>query len=346
MSQPKMKIGMIGVGGFGGYRRARMRETGLFELVACVDRNAAALESALREDGARAVESVDQLVATPGLEGIVISTGVDSHVPLAVKAMDAGLHVFVEKPLCGKAEEIEIIRAARARLGKVVGLGHSHNPTNPMVMSIQKVLDEGTLGTLVCYEENSSHSGGLEIQPGDWRGLRDRNPGGMLLQCGVHSLHTLLHLFGPLSQVSCMLRYDANPNTQTADAANVILRHASGLVGTLNCYHVTAYCHELRLFGTKANLYIDTHTRSAHIQYRKRGPIEPREPFEMPFTADNGHSHANVINWYRAIRDGVEPDPSLEHGIAAVAPVFAAERSDETGQTVTLESAGEPARVA
>ena len=345
MSQPKMKIGMIGVGGFGGYRRARLRETGLFELVACFDRNPAALESALREDGARSVESVEQLLSIPGLEGIVISTGVDSHVPLAVKAMDAGLHVFVEKPLCGRAEEIEIIRAARERSGKVVGLGHSHNPSNPMVQSIQKVLEDGTLGTLVCYEENSSHSGGLEIKPGEWRGLRDRNPGGMLLQCGVHSLHTLLHLFGPLSQLSCMLRYDANPNTETADAANVILRHTSGLVGTLNCYHVTAYCHALRLFGTKANLYIDTHTRQAEIQYRDRGPVEPRIPFEMPFTEDKSHNHANVTNWYRAIREGGSPDPSLEHGIAAVAPVFAAERSDETGQTIALESSAETVRV-
>src|SRR5690606_19620913 len=99
---------------------------------------------------------------------------------------------------------------------------------DPIVRTVREHLERGTLGTLTAYEENTSHSGGLEIRPGDWRGLRDRNPGGMLLQCGVHALHRLVHLFGPIERVGAMMRYDANQATQTADAACTIIRHRSG----------------------------------------------------------------------------------------------------------------------
>jgi predicted dehydrogenase len=146
----------------------------------------------------------------------------------------------------------------------------------------------------------------------------------MLFQCGVHALHGLNHLFGPVAVVQAMMRYDANPNTETADAANVLLRHGDGLVGTLNCYHVTAYCHELRVFGTKGNLYFNTHSREGWFQERKRGPAEPREPLKLP-ASEPGSEYANLTEWYRAIRTGQPNYPNLEDGINAVLPVFAAE---------------------
>jgi len=153
----------------------------------------------------------------------------------------------------------------------------------------------------------------------------------MLFQCGCHALHALNYLFGPVSAVSAMMRYDANPNTETADAANVLLRFKSGLVGTLNCYHITGYCHEIRIFGTKGNLYLDTHKNLAWFQPRLRGPEEVREPVPVP-AANPADLHANLTSWYNAVRGGPPPYPGLEDGIAAVLPIFAANESARTGK--------------
>lgn len=333
--EKKLVVGMVGLANFGGHRRTLMRATGLFQIAAAFDRNPAALEAAQKQDGAKPVNSFEELLAFPGLEAIVISTGVDSHAPFAIQAMERGLHVFVEKPLCGRIEEIEQLVETRNRTKRIVGVGHSDNETSPVGRLIKDYLANGKIGTLAAYEENTSHSGGLEIKPGDWRGMRDKNPGGMLLQCGVHALHQLVYLFGPIAQVSCQMRYDANPNTQTADVANVLIRHKSGLLGTLNCYHITAYIHELHLFGTKGNLYIDTHAKKAWYQERKRGEVEPRVEVEVPKVASS--DTANLINWFNAIRKGTVASPSLEDGIAAVLPVFASEISDQQGRTVTLD---------
>ena len=321
MKASPLKVGMVGVWNFGNYRRQRMRESGLFNVTALCDRNPEWLaEASAEEGGAKPYADVDAMLRHPGLQAVVVSTGGDTHARFAVAAMQAGLHVFVEKPLCSTAAECEGLRRVQRETGRVVGVGHNHCPSDGLLRLAKASIESGDLGTVVAYEENSSHSGGLEIKPGDWRGLAARNPGGMLFQCGVHALHSLGFLFGPIAAVQAMMRYDAHPDTETADAANVLLRHRSGLVGTLNCYHVTAYCHELRIFGTKGNLYLDTHNRLAWFQQRRRNAVEERVSVPVP-ASEPDHAYANLAD-----------------GIRAVLPVFAAEAAARRRREVATEA--------
>lgn len=335
VSERQINIGHVGVAHFGAYRRERLQEAGGFKLVACYDRNLEALREVAQRENAFAAESFEAMLTHPDIEAVVISTGVDTHAPLAVAAMRAGKHVFIEKPLCATPQEISELREVQKQTGRVVGVGHSNNLTDPVAALVMQTIESGDLGTVVCYECNSSHSGGLEIQPGDWRGIKDRNPGGMLMQCGVHSLHRINYMFGTIDSVSCMMRYDAHPGTETADAANVLIRHTSGLLGTLNCYHVTAYRHDLRIFGTRGNLEIETHDMQAWYQKRERNLPEKRVPVEVP-PPDSHAPYSNVANWRRAILGSGQPCPSLEDGIAAVAPVFAAQLAHDERREVSL----------
>ena len=313
-----------------------MRKAGLFRIAAVCDRNPECLTVAATEENAQPYPEFDALLKHPGLEGVVISTGADSHASLTNAALRAGLHVFVEKPLCPSVAEVNEMRRVHRETGRVVGVGHNHCASDSLLQLARAYITSGKLGTVAAYEENSSHSGGLEIKPGDWRGLANKNPGGMLFQCGVHALHGLNWLFGPVAAVQAMMRYDANPVTQTADVANVLLRHESGLVGTLNCYHVTAYCHELRIFGTMGNLYLATIDRKAWFQKRRRGPAEERIPLEVMASVVQ-HEYGNMVEWYEAIRSGKPNYPALEDGVRAVLPVFAAELAAKERREVRLE---------
>ena len=331
----KLVVGMVGIMNFGGYRRARMKDAGVFQVAAVCDRNEEFLKKAAEEEGATAYTDFNAMLDHPGLEGIVISTGADSHAPFAIAAMRKGYHVFVEKPLCTSVAETAELLKVRDETKRIFGMGHNDESKSRTQALIKQYIDEGRLGTVTAIECNSSHSGGLEIKPGDWRGLADKNPGGMLFQCGCHALHSMRYLFGDVVEVSAMMRYDANPVTQTADAANVLLRYKSGLVGTLNCYHTTAYCHEYRIFGTKGNLYFDTQAGRGWFQQRLRGPIESRE--EVTFSEkDPTAAIGNVLSWYDGIRKGTPVYPSLEDGVAAVKVIFAAEESTKTGKTIKI----------
>jgi UDP-N-acetyl-2-amino-2-deoxyglucuronate dehydrogenase len=332
---------MVGVGGFGAYRRERLREAGGFELVAVCDRDPGVARQAAEEERAQPFADVAAMLAEPlDLVGVIIATGASSHAPLAVQAMAAGKHVFIEKPLCSTPEQAAALLAAQRASGVHVGVGHAAVEDDGAVLVVEQLRREGRFGTLVCYEENTSHSGGLILKDGDWRADPAHNPGGMLFQCGVHSLHRLIHLFGPVVAVQAMMRDDAHPGTRTVDVANVLLRHASGMVGTLNAYHVTPYCHELRVFGTSGAAFIETHDGrgQATFQVRRQGDPEPREPLPLP-ERPVGAGGNNLIAWRDAIRGTrARPAPGLEDGLRAVAPVFAAMRAAQEGREMALDA--------
>lgn len=340
MNTKQLAVGIVGVANFGWTRRQLIRRAGGFQIAAVCDRNADALAKAATEENAQPYTEFAAMLRQPGLDGIVVSTGADSHAAFAIAALRAGKHVFIEKPLCPSVAEVAELRRVQRETGKAIGLGHAHCPTDGLLKLVREYIDSGKLGVVATYEENSSHSGGLVIKPGDWRGLADRNPGGMLFQCGVHALHGLNWLFSPIVAVQAMMRYDANPVTQTADVANVLLRHANGLVGTLNCYHVTAYCHELRVFGSKGNLYCDTFQRLAWFQERHNGPREERVPVAVP-ASDPAHDCAGLHAWHAAICAGTPNYPNLEDGARAVLPVFAAELAAKERREVSLPEMSE-----
>jgi predicted dehydrogenase len=177
MDTKKLKVGMVGVGGFGAHRRMRMRETGLFELVATYDRNDAAMQKAREEDGALPTASYEALLATPGLQAMVVSSGARFHAEHTIAALERGLHVFVEKPLASTMDEVRAILAAQKRAGLVVSCGHHDHSADAFACTVKRMIESGELGKMVAFEATTAHSGGFHIKPGDWRGSREHNPG-------------------------------------------------------------------------------------------------------------------------------------------------------------------------
>ncbi len=79
MTTSKLKVAQVGVGNFGAARRHYMRETGLFDLVSIYDHNPDFLAQAHAEDGAKICGSFEELLDTPGLEALIVSTGGKYH---------------------------------------------------------------------------------------------------------------------------------------------------------------------------------------------------------------------------------------------------------------------------
>ena len=336
----QLKTAIVGVGGFGAYRRRTLHDSGEFDIVACYDINHEVLEKAAQEEDARACASYEEMISIPEIEAVVVSTGAKFHAEQTIQALRAGKHVFVEKPLASTPEEVRQIISAMKEEGLVVGVGHGYEPASKLAAVAKLYVETGRLGKVAAIEANSFHSGALAASPNDWRFDPDKNPGGMLFQCGVHSLHSLRYIFGEVREVAAFMRYDVH-TTRTADATCTLLRFDSGLIGTLNCYHVTAYNHSLRIFGTKGNLYLDTHHGKVEFQERKAGEPEVLVPVreDVPTVGD---TCGNVRSFARAVRSGGIPYPSVYDGAKAVAVCFAAERSSRSGCKEEVENLGWP----
>lgn len=334
----RLPVGMVGVGNFGAARRRTMRASERFQILAAYDLRADKLAECQAEDGAQPVGSFEELLDFPGIRALFVSTGGKYHAEQVIAAARRGLHVFVEKPLCSTPEEVEAILAAQREHGVVIGCGHNDHSRSGISREIQHRMASGDLGTVAAFEATTAHTGGLLIKPGEWRGDPQKNPGGMLFQCGVHKIHELMYYFGPVSEVMAMMRYDVNANTGTADTAQCLLRFAGGITGTLCAYHVAPYRHTLSIFGTTANLYrrdlfFDEGTVLERQESKRDGSKEPAIPLQV---TEGDDPTGGLVSFYDAIHGGTRLYPSVIDGARAVDVVFACEESARTGRSVTV----------
>lgn len=327
----RIMVGQAGVGGFGRRRRGFLRESGLFELVACYDIDAEAMRACREEDGAQPEESFDALIDRQDIEAVVISTGARFHAQQAIAAMDQGKHVFIEKPLCSTADEMKAILEKQNETGLAIGTGHHDLVHDEVPATIKRHIDTGELGVITAFEAMTASSGGLACGADSWRAAEGLNPGGMLFQCGIHKIHELRYYFGEVTSVSCFMRYDLRPEIKVADSAICTLLFDSGAYGTLHAHYVTPYRHTMTIMGTKANLLFENrfghggkHLWRQNQRERFDGGYEPRLELAFDCTTD---WCGNLKAFHRMIRTGEAAYPSNRDAAEALKVVLAADES-------------------
>ena len=93
----------------------------------------------------RVIESHQTVLEDPSVHGVIIATPAESHFSLAKQVLDAGKHVFVEKPLATKVTEVDELSRCAARQNLVVMTGHTF-VYNSAVRYVKKLIDSGELG--------------------------------------------------------------------------------------------------------------------------------------------------------------------------------------------------------
>lgn len=117
-----MKAGVLGVGSLGYHHARILREVGGAEMAGVYDEDPARLEKVAAELGVRAFRTRDELLEA--VDAAVIAVPTTSHAEVALAAIDAGVHLLIEKPIAHTLEEAEGIVDAAAAKRLVVATGH------------------------------------------------------------------------------------------------------------------------------------------------------------------------------------------------------------------------------
>ena len=143
-----IRVAVVGLGYWGPNLVRNFQELECAEVVAVCDTDAERRERVGRRfPGIPSFASFDDLLVNPEVDAVAIATSVSTHFPLARAALEAGKHVFVEKPLAGSSSEcVELIRLAHER-GRVIMPGHTFL-YSPPVVAIGNLIDSGELGEL------------------------------------------------------------------------------------------------------------------------------------------------------------------------------------------------------
>jgi predicted dehydrogenase len=176
------RIAHAGVGGWG---KNVCRVVGeLAELAWVVDTDEARrTEYAARYPGASVSSSLDDALADDTVAAVVIATPVPTHHALAKRALEAGKHVFVEKPPAMHGEEMEELVALARAGGRVLMPGHLLL-YHPGLRKVKELVDAGALGDVACVYGNRQNLGKI------------RSNENALWSLGVHDLSVILWLLG------------------------------------------------------------------------------------------------------------------------------------------------------
>lgn len=191
------KVGIIGYGGMGrGWHPHRCEDSGRAKVVAAYDINPDKLELA-KQDGLIACQTVEELLAMPEIDVIIIATPNNWHCKYAVMALEAGKNVICEKPVMMNAAELEKVIAARDRSGKVFS-AHQNRRWDRDFVTVKTAIEKDKIGTPFYIESRVQGCRGI---PGDWRCVAEAG-GGMVYDWGVHLIDQLMWMIdSPVTEV-------------------------------------------------------------------------------------------------------------------------------------------------
>lgn len=156
-------LGIIGFGYWGPNLLRNFVADEQFHLLAVAEHSSAARDKARRfHRGADIMEDGFDLIARPEIDAVLIATPVATHYGLARAALNAGKHVFLEKPMCTSAAEAKELVALAARVGRVLMIDHTFLFTGA-VQAMVGIVKSGELGK-ICYFDSMRVNLGL-FQP-------------------------------------------------------------------------------------------------------------------------------------------------------------------------------------
>jgi len=143
-----IRMGVIGCGYWGPNLIRNFRNNPEVELVAMADLDPQRLEQvgALYPSIKRSTD-YHEIIADKSIDAVVVATPVSSHYPLGMEALEAGKHLFVEKPMAASAEECRKLNETADANGLVIMVGHTFLFA-PAVRKIRTLMEEGELGDI------------------------------------------------------------------------------------------------------------------------------------------------------------------------------------------------------
>lgn len=309
-----------------------------------------------------------EVIADPSIDAVSICTPNAQHEMIAIEALRAGKHVYIDKPL---AEDYPAARriADAARQARGVSQMVFNDRFFPSTLRAKQIVQEGRLGRITGFSCRYLHSGSLDAnRPAGWKQLAK---GGVLNDLAVHALDLITWMIGFPKSVFCATNrlYDERPlpgggvargSEIAEDHAIMTLRMPDGALGTIEASKIaTGFNDEmfLEITGTKGAIrwnlmepdwlwfYDNTLPDGPYggmkgfvrIECVARYPAPGGSflPSKNTIGWDRAHMHC-MYSFLEAIAHAKQADPSLEHGAELQRLIDLAKESETAGHFLTF----------
>jgi predicted dehydrogenase len=348
----KLRFGIIGVGVIGPTHAEAITSLPDAMLVAAADIKLSSVQQVTNKYGGTPYTDIEDMLTNEQLDVVTICTPSGLHSEHACQAMRSGRHVIVEKPMEITHTAIEeMLRVQQEHKVKLAVI--SQHRFDPATIQIHQLVEEKAFGKLVLgnaiipwWRSQAYYDSGA------WRGTRQLDGGGVLINQSIHSIDLLQWLMGPVKSIYAYTDTLAH-RMETEDVAVAVLRFANGALGTIAAT-TGAYpgvTTRIEIFGDKGSAIIENDSLSyLHLASQDKGEIGSygvNAPVHKPESSGDAtmsnpaalsaNSHAlQIADMIRAIREDGTP---LVDGYAArkaVDIILGIYESASTKREVTL----------
>jgi len=286
----KFRVGVIGCGAISGKYLQTSRMFPILEIAACADLNRDAAKKKAEEFNIPQVLDVEQLLADPSIQAVLNLTVPKAHAPICQAALDAGKHVYVEKPLAVTRRDGQAI-VAKARKKKLLVGCAPDTFLGAGLQTARKAIDDGLIGNPVAFTAFMMCPGHEHWHPNPE--FYYERGGGPMLDMGPYYLTALLNLLGPIKRLAALASI-AIPNrtitsqpkcgkkivVQTPDHVTGVIEFQQGAVGTMTMSFATRFPQHdqltpINIFGTEGTLLVpDPNNFGGPVKLRRKDDKE------------------------------------------------------------------------
>ena len=194
-SAPPLRVGVVGLGWAGQQHLAAYQQIPGVEVVGLAGKERDVLQALGADHGVpHLMADWQDLIALPGLDAVSVAVPTFLHAPIAVAALDRGLHVLSEKPIARNAVEGRQMVDAAVRAGRVLDVAFNHRRRGD-IMALKEIIVAGEIGRPYYAKASWLRRSGIPGL-GSWFTSRELAGGGPLADIGVHVLDYALYLLG------------------------------------------------------------------------------------------------------------------------------------------------------
>lgn len=288
----------------------------------------------------------DEMLKNPDIDIVSICVPSGMHADLAVRALEAGKHVLVEKPIDITVDAAMRIEEARVRTGKKAGVIHQ-NRNNADMAPILDAVRSGRIGDLFYGDFEVKWFRTQEYyDKGGWRGTWEMDGGGSLMNQAVHTVDLMQWIMGDVKSVTSKLGI-YNHKIETEDFTAFLIEFKSGAVATF----VSTTCAYpglntgIKVYGTKGSIEANGDTL---LLWKIDGAEDDEEAKMLETYSGNSAAaaldptlctgHASMVeDMIAAVLDDRDPQILPMEAIKSVRIVNAVYESAKTGKPVIFD---------
>jgi predicted dehydrogenase len=224
-----VRLGLVGLGNMGKTHRSNLRAGKVkgLELTAICD-----MPQALPEpvEGEHQFTDVQEMIKSGTIDAILIATPHFSHTTIGVAALEAGLHVCVEKPLSVHKADCERLIAAHQKNPKLIFSAMFQMRTEPLWKTVKDLVSSGELGAIrrVHWDCSDWFRTEFYYASGGWRATWKGEGGGVLLNQCPHNLDLYQWIFGMPDQVHGFCNFGRYHQIEVEDDVTAYFRYQDG----------------------------------------------------------------------------------------------------------------------